>query len=434
MTQVTQLSPLESFLGSNNSIQYIRYQWVDYAGILRVRVVTVPHCRHLAANSAPLPMSPIALTSTTINEFMPDLITTGVDHIHPDYSSLRPCLYAPGHASVMCFVSEGIGDVGFARCPRTLLCNSLSRASAEDIEINIGFEIEFRCLNPDGMDVADCLEGFSTAAGLRNRCFKIIEEVVQILQQSEIEVQQFHTEGCKGLFEISTGPMPVVKAIDSWIYARECIKTLFSNNNIIATLHPSPMPEHYGTAAQFHLSVSLQSESAADSFLAGILNRLPALCAFSLPLAESYRRVNDFESEAGAFVAWGTQNRDVPIRKIRHGHWEIRCCDGAANMYLTIAAFIASGLEGFKEGRELTWKDYWGIPGSANENDRLLAGIRRRLPKDLSESLEELEGLNWVALGLDPAATTYAKIKRYELISLNALGDDARRALLIRHF
>ena len=431
---LSHLSLLDSFLARHTSIRYIRYQWVDYAGILRVRVLTTSYCRRLAESSSPLPMSPVALTSTTINDWMPDLVATGVDHIHADYSSLRPCLYAPKHASVMCFVSEGIGNVGFGRCPRTLLQTALSTAATHGVEINVGFEVEFRCLNPDGTDVEECMNGFSTAAGLRNHCFTIIEEVVELLEQSGIEVLQFHTEGCPGLFEISTGPLPVVEAIDTWIYTRETIKTLFSKNNLIATMHPSPRPDHYGTAAQFHLSISPRTEATTDPFLAGILGHLPALCAFSLPLEESYKRVNDFESEAGAYVAWGTQNRDVPIRQIRTGHWEVRCCDGTANMYLVVAAFIAAGLDGLKEERDLTWKDFQGVPSSANEQERVKAGITKRLPSELEESLNELEELDCNKLGMAQAAKTYAKIKREELSSLRTLRDDAKRALLVRYF
>jgi glutamine synthetase len=379
-------------------------------------------------------MSPVALTSTTINEFMPDLVPTGVDEIHPDYSSLRLCLYAPGHASVMCFVSEGFDNVGFERCPRSLLRSALATAERNGLEIKFGFEVEFKCFNLDGTELEECIEAFSSATGLRNRYFKIIEEAVQQLVQSGIEVLQFHTEESRGLFEISTGPMPVFEAIDSLIYTRETLKTLFTTNNIIATFHPSPTPKHCGTAAQFHLSISPVTPSTADHFLAGILDRLSALCAFSLPLAESYKRVNDFDSEAGAYVAWGTQNRDVPIRKICDGRWEVRCCDGAANMYLVAAAFIASGVAGVEEKTQLRWKDYYGCPGSANEQERAKFGIQSRLPADLHQSLEALKGCDWNEIGLGPAATAYAKIKTHELTSLGRLSNDARRALLIRHF
>lgn len=81
-------------------------------------------------------------------------------------------------------------------------------------------------------------------------------------------------------------------------------------------MHPSPSAEHHGIGTHFHIPIAPPTQSGADCFLAGILENLPALCAFSLPLEEIYRRVDDKRSEAGAWVAWGTQNRDVPIRKI----------------------------------------------------------------------------------------------------------------------
>jgi len=290
-------------------------------------------------------------------------------------------------------------------------------------DIKIGFEIEFRCLHVDGTNVDECMEGFSTAAGLRNQCVPFIEAIVEMLEKSDIQVLQFHTEGSQGLFEISTGPLPPVEALDTLIYTRECIKHVFSQHNLIATMHPSPMIDvHHGTAAQFHISISPAGKSTSDSFLQGILSQLPALCAFSLPLEVSYKRVNALESEAGAYVAWGTQNRDVPIRKIEDGHWEIRCCDGTANMYLVIAATITCGLEGIERNAELP-----------SEEQRLQAGIETKLPTSLGESLEHLKKANWTQRWRH-VADAYGKLKALEMTALGNMDPKERKALLIRHF
>lgn len=422
---------VDSFLQANPSIKFIRYEWVDYTGILRTRVLTTSHFRRLVLSSSPLAMGPVAMTATTINEFMPDLVCTGVDHIYPDLSTLRPLLYAPQYAAVMCFVCEGNGNARFRRCPRTILAEIASQG--KDLAIKIGFELEFQCLNPDGTSLEDCMASWSNSAAMRNRCWPIIEEIVNILTLSGIEVYQFHSEGTKGMFEISTGPLPVLEAVDAWIYTRETIKTLFFKHNIIATLHPSPHAQHHGTGAHFHLSISA-SESTCDSFLAGILERLPALCAFALPLEVSYRRVNDFKSEAGAYVAWGTENRDVPIRKIRSGRWEVRCCDATANMYLVLAGFLASGIQGAKSRAKLAWKDCIGCPSSEDEVWRASAGIVKTLPISLSESLQALRDTDWVELGMQDAATTFAKIKEREITTLRKMNEEELRAIMIRNF
>ena len=301
-------------------------------------------------------------------------------------------------------------------------------------DIKIGFEIEFRCLHMDGTNVDECMEGFSIAAGLRNQCVPIIEAIVEMLENSDIQVLQFHTEGSQGLFEISTGPLPPVEALDTLIYTRECIKDVFSKHNLIATMNPSPMIDvHHGTAAQFHISISPAGKSTSDSFLQGILSQLPALCALSLPLEVSYKRVNALESEAGAYVAWGTQNRDVPIRKIEDGHWEIRCCDGTANMYLVIAATLASGLEGIEQNAELRFRDFSSNPSFASEEQRLQAGIETKLPTSLGESLEHLKKANWTQRWRY-VADAYGKLKALEMTALGNMDPKERKALLIRHF
>jgi len=430
MDPATELPHVRKVL-EDESIKFVRCQWVEFSGILRTRVLTTSHFVSLAESATPIAMSPIAMTAATLGGFMPDLIVTGVDHLYPDYSSFRPLLYAPEYASVMCYVAEGIGEAFFKRCPRTILHNVAKRG--EDLDIKLGFELEFRCFNPDGTNLEDCIASGSNSAAMRNRCWPIIEDIVKCLELSGISVYQFHPEGAKGMFEISTGPLPIVNAVDAWVYTREAIKTIFFKHNIIATLHPSPTTEHHGIGAHFHVSISA-SKTAGDGFLAGILSRLPALCAFALPLEASYRRVNDFKSECGAWVAWGTQNRDVPIRKIQPGRWEVRCCDGSANMYLAVAAFMAAGIHGAKAGSTLVWKDCFGCPSSESEDWRTEHGVVKKLPSSLMESLQAMKETNWRELDMEEAATTYVKLKERELITLPKLSEADRRHIMIRNF
>lgn len=415
----------------DKSIKFVRCQWVEFSGILRTRVLTTSHFLDLAESSSPIAVSPIAMTAATLGGFMPDLVVTGVDHLYPDFWSFRPLLYAPEYASVMCYVSEGIGNAAFKRCPRTILRNVAKRG--EDLEIKLGFEVEFRCFNPDGTSPDDCIASGSNSAAMRNRCWPIIEDIVKCLELSGISVLQFHPEGTKGMFEISTGPLPIVQAVDTWVYTRETIKTMFFKNNIIATLHPSPTTEHHGIGAHFHVSIA-GSEATGNGFLAGILSRLPALCAFALPLETSYRRVNDFKSECGAWVAWGTQNRDVPIRKVQPRRWEVRCCDGAANMYLAVAAFMAAGIHGARTGSPLVWKDCFGCPSSESEEWRSQHGIVTKLPSSLRESLQAMKECHWEELDMEAAARSFVKIKERELIALPKLSEADTRHIMIRNF
>lgn len=84
---------LTEFLASNPSIRFIRYQWVDLFGILRVRVLPKAHSLSLAATNLPLTLGPFAHAI-----------------LYPDWSSLNKSnsgKHGDHHyAAVICWVSE----------------------------------------------------------------------------------------------------------------------------------------------------------------------------------------------------------------------------------------------------------------------------------------------------------------------------------------
>lgn len=422
------LALLAKFLDQRPQVEFIRYQWIDYVGILRARVVPVSSARKLAATESPLCGGPICITATNIIRMMENRSHVGVDSIYPDFSSLRECHYAPGHASVMCFISEE--GIGFERDPRTLLTSVL--ASAPRLQFKVGFEVEFRCLTPEGKDLDDTLYSWWTTTGLRNRCAPIIDDVVRVLQRENIEVLHYCSESGLGMFEISTGPLSPLESIDAWVFTREAVKSLFWERGIIATMYPSPVEVHTGIGAHFHISMTSDVEGDENAFLAGMLDHLGGLCALTMPLEDSYKRVTDRKSEAGCWIGWGTENRDFPIRKVKKGHWEIRCCDATANMYLVVAAFIHAGLGGLRTGKQLVWQDFNGNPIALDEQTRRELGITQRMPSDLSESLRELE--RWEGGAMSKCLRTFCEMKKQEIRDLRELSEEKRMRIMIRHF
>jgi glutamine synthetase len=61
------------------------------------------------------------------------------------------------------------------------------------------------------------------------------------------------------------------------------------------------------------------------------------------------------------WIAWGTQNREVPLRKSAENRWEVRAIDGFANMYLVLGAIMVVGLRGMDEETEEVMKDCPGM-------------------------------------------------------------------------
>ncbi len=163
-----------------------------------------------------------------------------------------------------------------------------------------------------------------------------------------------------------------------------------------------------GSAAHAHLSLrsSIPASSAsADidsapalsqleaSFLEGLLQHLPAVCAFSLPLAASYRRVVDGAWSGGTYVAWGRDNRETPIRLCGFEsdyHFEVKCNDGTANPYLSLAALLSAGMLGVRANLKLSVGHSNVAPAKMSENERQKIGVKARMPLNVEDAQKNL--------------------------------------------
>ena len=87
-----------------------------------------------------------------------------------------------------------------------------------------------------------------------------------------------------------------------------------------------------------------------QSFLQGILTHLPAVCALTLPTPPSYGRMHDGIWSGGTYAAWGTDNREAPVRACGpagHHHFEVKSVDATSTPHLALAAIIAAGVSVF---------------------------------------------------------------------------------------
>jgi hypothetical protein len=99
---------LETFLASNPSVEYIRFQWIDYSGLLSACVATKSFALSLGRKGSALTTPSPILTALIIdNSMLAEDAEVGQDELFLDWSSLKVCHYAPKHAIVMCFVKEG---------------------------------------------------------------------------------------------------------------------------------------------------------------------------------------------------------------------------------------------------------------------------------------------------------------------------------------
>lgn len=431
-------SRVADFFKTYHDVKFVRLHWTDYSGILRARIITKVLAERLASGTEEysVPQNCMVLPITGGAAGFSGSIEDW--KLRPDWTSLIVCGFRPSHASVMCFTAHLGLENSLSRCPRNLLSGVL-----EDFEttcgtkILMGFEIEFS-LHDESHNIVRSIDwsvGHCMLAGLRTKNLDIIEEVVAALEVSGIETYHFHVEEADQ-FEIAVAPLPPMQAIDALMITQETIRSIFVHHGIRASLAPKPVLRGPRNGLHVHLSLN-PITSAAPSFLAGVLPKLRALCAFGLPSFDSYSRVS--EECVGEWVGYGTGNRDLPVRKINESRWEFRCMDSTANVYLFAAALISAGMEGIKSGQNLTMRDCQILPCElpVEEAKQQLDdnGITDRLPRTLVESLEAVKGDEeikaWVG---DELLRMYLKVKEKDAEKFGEMSDEERRTKHLDYF
>lgn len=433
------VTPFQTFMKLNPSVEFVRFHFQDYSGVLRARIATKSYALSLAEenNFISLP-SPVLTACTVDGNILLEDIEVGEDQLWPDWSSLRVCHHLPGQAFVMCYLKEcGIVDgKGFRRCPRTRLQEIMeSSKEKHDLDFLVGFEVEFMIFKPDEKEFSLPPKRFLADAGpystasLRTPYIPIVEEIVISLVKSGIQVRQYHSEGEHALFEITGEPLPPLHAVDATIFTHETIKTICTKHGLHATMHPKPFEKLSIIGSHMHLSISRVEKE--DSFLAGVLEHWAALAAFYAPNFDSYARV-----KPDTWVCWGLLNKTAPIKKVTNGRWEFRSVDATSNLYLVLIAVLTAGLLGFGADKELTIKDPKRIMLKPLEGDVAKEhGIKDKMPTTLKTAISNLKEDKALVDALGPElADKYLHVKTKEEETFSNLIGSERREISMRQF
>ena len=396
----------------------------------------------------------------------------GKVNVWPDWTSLRTL--DDSHAYVQCGISENRSSLpahldfpadSSQRCPRACLNRVLEVAKLDfSLSFLAGFELEFylQSLNHDTKELSVPSEGplwtWSTAAFMRGAEAECIEACMLALEDAGIAVEQGLSESSHQQYEISIGPLPVMAAVDSALCAQEIIKNVALSQGFRACFRPKPFQNLDGSGLHLHLSLheetnkqeqsrsdqtmtipqnieEHQIDKRANQFLAGILTRLVALWAFSMPSPESYDRSSD-PWVMGRHVAWGENNIFVPINQITDGHWEIRCLDWTANIYLAVTAYISAGLLGIKAQEALKCSDQCQQTPKMDGAERDQLRTVQLLPTRLEETLEKLAQSRYSGLKLfmgKDILDLYLVMKEKEQKYLQTLTNEAKDTIFALH-
>jgi glutamine synthetase len=465
--------PLRKLVAANESLSFVQWFWTACDGHLYARTLTKSRCLTLAVTAQPLRVHVSCIGGLTSARSLDPVFAAvvGRTSIWPDWNSLRPI--SPSHAAVQCNVAEdptlypslALPSV-YQRCPRSCLRRVLGIADKDySLSFLAGFELEFYLLDksPAAIDLSKLgisahgpVRTWSSAACMRGSYARCVEACMLALEEAGIVVEQGHAESSLQHFEISTGPLPVIDAIDALMCSREIIVRVAESFNMHANFLPKPfegvdpsglhlhlsMHDRYAAAAQQAVgerrreSPDAVDRGRANSFLAGILDRLVLLCAFSMPTQDSCARSADPDT-MGQYVAWGRNNLSVPVSEVATGYWEIRSLDWTANIYLAIAAYISAGLLGLGTKQQLVSEDPCDFTFRMEEHTLERRGITQRLPDSFSDAMKRLVEEQYGGLQKylgEEILDLYVMVKEKGHEFLKTLSDEERRALYAFHF
>lgn len=435
------LAKFKRFVDENPSTKYLRLQWLDLTSVLRLRILPVKVALELFEEGklCGVPKGILALLSD--DRPSPVFSPSGDQKLWPDFDSLR-LADRHGYAIVQCEFRELNGDE-VARCPRTVLRRTVQNAASREMEFLVGFEIEVVFtswtmsrgeVHYGATDARFQGHAYSGAGSLHDKEIMVmIETIAQKCEDAGVVLQQIHPEAAPGQFEFCLAPLLPLAAVDTLVATRDIIASVAANYSLRATLHPKPFADKLGTGAHIHMSFT--PPHLHEMFYAGVLKQLQTITAFTYSNAASYERVSDSTLSGSSWVSWGTQNRETPLRRIEGSHYEIRCADGFANMYLALAVIIGAGLLGISDAEPMALKDCQVDPANLSQEQRQELGIRDKIPSGIIESLSCLRANAQIRSVLGPSLVDYyLGVKEAEVEMLKGMDPVQRKNFLIAKY
>ena len=377
---------------SLDEFEYVFVQWIDWTGTLRnrcipARRISATHDQTIAALAHGHQQSQrisfrIGISRGNLGTLQNDASTpvcnpVGQIYVRPDMSTLRRMhqgnLMLPSQTGTLMASFEEEEGASVELCPRSMLSSAVSSLQTEfNLDILVGFEIEITFCRRGGENSESTFEplddhAWSTFTDRQYMdSFPLIMAIANALEDIGVQIEQTHSESGAGQYEFVLPPLPPVQAVDTLVQAKQCIQQMAATNGLRATCHAQPFP---GIGTACHANISLHSTAGDETleqqqmhFMAFVLAHLPGLCAFTMPEAASYARVADDSWTSGSWVAWGTQNRETPLRRTAasdgsSARWEVRCLDGMGNMYLALGVILRAGLQGIADRTEMSVRD-----------------------------------------------------------------------------
>ncbi len=194
----------------------------------------------------------------------------------------------------------------------------------------------------------------------------IRSEMMLTLMKLGIEVEcQHHEVATAGQAEIDMRFKSLLEMGDQLVWFKYVLKNVAYRHGHTVTFMPKPLFEDNGTGMHTHISIWKKGQPlfAGDKYagvsqealyaIGGILKHCKALCAFTNPTTNSYKRlVPGFEAPVN--LAYSSRNRSAAIRIPMYSsspkakRIEFRTPDPSCNGYLAFSAMLMAVIDGIE--------------------------------------------------------------------------------------
>ncbi len=270
-------------------------------------------------------------------------------------------------------------------------------------EWNMGVEgknLGYKMAKKSGYHMAPPLD---TLSGFRSR-------VTMLMEKQGILVKYHHHEvGGPGQLEIEVEFGSMLEMADKTMMTKYLIKNAAIAEGKTATFMPKPLYAEAGNGMHVHMHLFKkgkplfydkngysQLSPLALHFIGGLLTHASALCGFTNPSTNSYKRLVP-GYEAPVTIGYATSNRSSVIRIPAYAkapmdkRFELRSPDGTCNPYYAYAAILMAGLDGIQKKIDPSKAGFgpydFNLYNLSKEEQKKI----KQLPRTLDQALDALE-------------------------------------------
>ncbi len=347
-----------------NSVEFVRFELPDLAGLSRGKTVPIDHVASYALNGLNLYGGTVTLDTASL-----PIAGTGYNEdanfadclMVPDPATVSNVPWLANTARVICDTKWYDGTPQQA-APRMVLKTMLEAAAAMGFGVKMGHEYEFYVVDlATRQPLYTGQPIFVTAITHRHPA---MDKLMRVLGQSGVDMITANGEFGPGQWELNFAALDGIAAADRAFVFKNTVKEYLRTEGLLATFMTKPYAHKAGSCSHFHLSLydlatgeNLFLDKAdkdgmsalMKSFVQGILDHAPAAQAIWNPTLNCYRRIRP-HTFAPSNVSWGVEDRSASVRikasKDKRQHLEVRVPSALSNPYLTAAATLAAGLLG----------------------------------------------------------------------------------------